>query len=151
MNVNKVLLIGRLTQDPQLRQTNSGQQVATLSVATNRIWTDRNGARQEAAEYHTVVVWGKQAAIANQFLKKGGTVFVEGRLQTRSWQDNKGDTRKTTEVIAERIQLGPRPMGSSRASGPAPSRPDAPQKEEVPTIEIENAGAEGGASTDLPF
>lgn len=150
MNLNKVLLIGRLTQDPQLRSTNSGQQVATLSMATNRTWTDKSGARQEAVEYHTVIVWGRQAAVANQFLKKGGMVLVEGRLQTRSWQDNQGQNRKTTEIVAERIQLGPRPMGGGQNFGAAPKRQgvDAAAKEEVPTIEIENDNVK---PEDLPF
>ncbi|MDP3947483.1 MAG: single-stranded DNA-binding protein [bacterium] len=150
MNLNKVFIIGRLTQDPQLRSTPSGQQVATLSMATNRTWTDKLGARQEAVEYHTVVVWGRQAAVASQFLKKGSMTLIEGRLQTRSWQDNQGQTRKTTEIVAERLQLGPRPQGGGDSFGAMPKSRglsghglpgqgvDAALKEELPTIDIED-------------
>lgn len=108
MNLNKVFLIGRLTSDPQIRSTPSGQAVATLGLATNRIWTNKAGARQDETEYHSVVVWGRQAEIVGQFLHRGSLVFVEGRLQTRSWQDAQGQKRKTTEIVADRIQFGPR-------------------------------------------
>lgn len=169
MNLNKVLLIGRLTQDPQLRSTPSGQQVATLSIATNRTWNDKAGARQEATEYHTVIVWGRQAEIASQFLKKGSTVYIEGRLQTRSWQDKQGQTRKTTEIVAERLQLGPRPQGlpgqgsgANFSAAPKSQGVDVASKEEIPTIEIESGtpsadgvsaseGAEEVKPEDLPF
>jgi single-strand DNA-binding protein len=153
MNLNKVFLIGRLTQDPQLRSTTTGQQVATLSLATNRNWVDKNGVRQEAAEYHTVVVWGKQAVVANQFLKKGSLVFVEGRLQTRAFVDSQGQNRKTTEIIAERIQLGPRPLGVSRDEALSQKISDKALAEEIPTIEIEGEVKDENESSgaDLPF
>ncbi len=146
MNLNKVFLIGRLTADPQLRTTPSGNQVATFSIATNRNWTDRSGQRKESAEFHNVVVWGRQAEIANQFLKKGGIVFIEGRLQTRSWEGRDGQTRKTTEIIGERIQLGPR----TAASGGATSHQDEPQDKEkdMPVIDLEEGDIK---PEDLPF
>jgi len=111
MNLNKVFLIGRLTADPQLRTTTTGQSVASFSVATNRTWTNKQGERQEDVQFHNVVLWGRQAEIANQFLRKGSMVMVEGRLQNRSWQDKQGQNRTTTEVVGERIQLGPRAAG----------------------------------------
>ncbi|MFH1161805.1 MAG: single-stranded DNA-binding protein [Candidatus Jorgensenbacteria bacterium] len=111
MNLNKVFLIGRLTADPQLRTTTAGQSVASFSVATNRTWTNKQGERQEDVQFHNVVLWGRQAEIANQFLRKGSMVMVEGRLQNRSWQDKQGQNRTTTEVVGERIQLGPRGAG----------------------------------------
>ncbi len=134
MNVNKVFILGNLTRDPELRQTPTGQSVASFGVATNTFFTDRSGQRQKRAEFHNVVVWGRQAEIANQFLKKGSSVFVEGRLQTRSWQDKQGQTHKTTEIICERMQLGPRPAGGGAGSAAAV---DEPSKEELPEINIE--------------
>lgn len=108
MNLNKVFLIGRLTQDPELRSTPSGQSVATLRMATNRVWNDPSGNKKDATEFHTVVAWGRLGEIANQYLKKGGLVMIEGRIQTRTWTDPNNNKRYFTEVIAEGLQLGPR-------------------------------------------
>src|SRR3989344_4344973 len=98
MNLNKVFILGRLTVDPQLRSTAGGQSVASFGLATNRVWTDKAGAKQEAVEFHNVVVWGRQAEIASKFLIKGSLVLIEGRLQTRSWDDKQGQKRRTTEI-----------------------------------------------------
>lgn len=122
MNLNKVFLIGRLTQDPEARSTSSGQGVTTLNMATNRVWNDKAGQKQEATEFHRVVAWGRLGEIASQYLKKGGLVLIEGRLQTRSWTDQNNNKKYTTEIIAEGLQLGPRSAGggdyqSSRSSG----------------------------------
>lgn len=146
MNLNKVFILGRLTADPVLRATPSGQQVASFSLATNRVWNDKNGQKQEAAEFHNIVVWGRQAEVASKFLTKGGLALVEGRLQTRSWQDKQGQNRKTTEIVADRIQLGPRPMsgGAPKANFDAPA---AGIDTSVPTIEVE----EDVKAEDLPF
>ena len=143
MNLNKVFVIGRLTSDPQLRTTPGGTEVVTLGVATNRNWVDRQGQKKESTEFHNVVVWGRQANVVKQFLTKGSMIFIEGRLQTRSWEGKDGQTRRTTEVIAERIQLGPRPAGTEK-SVPA----DNPAKEEMPVIDIEG---EDIKPEDLPF
>lgn len=144
MNLNKVFILGRLTADPELRATPTGQQVANFSVATNRVWTDKGGQKQEAVEFHNVVVWGRQAEIASKFLNKGGLVLVEGRLQTRGWQDKQGQNRKTTEIVAERLQLGPRSVGNKQQ---ATSNKDVPVTDAVPTIEI----GEDVKAEDLPF
>ncbi len=145
MNLNKVFILGRLTADPVLRATPSGQQVASFSLATNRVWNDKAGQKQEAVEFHNIVVWGRQAEVASKFLTKGGLALIEGRMQTRGWQDKQGQNRKTTEIIAERIQLGP------RAGGGAPkgdyNAPAAHNEAPVPTIEIE----EDMKSEDVPF
>lgn len=116
--LNKVFLVGNLGRDPEVRSTPSGQAVATFSVATSRKWRDRDGNRQEQTEWHNVVCWGKQAEIAGQYLTKGKQVFVEGRLQTRSWDDkNSGEKRYKTEIICENFQmLGGRP-GSGGGGG----------------------------------
>lgn len=128
MNLNKAFIVGRLTADPQLRATQSGQSVGSFGVATNRVWTDKAGAKQEETEFHNVVVWGRQAEIASKFLVKGSLVLVEGRIQTRTWQDREGQARRTTEIVAERIQLGPRPGGFQQSGSASPQGgPISPQ------------------------
>jgi single-strand DNA-binding protein len=117
MDLNKVLLVGRVTADPQVRTTPGGQSVTTIGVATNRVWNDKNNQRQEETEFHNVVLWGRQAEIAGQYLKKGAMVLIEGRMRTRSWTDKTGQQRRTTEVMAERLQLGPRPQGQGGQGG----------------------------------
>ena len=115
MNLNKVYLIGRLTQDPELRSTPSGQSVATLRMATNRVWNDPSGNKKDATEFHTVVAWGRLGEIANQYLKRGGLVMIEGRIQTRSWTDQNNNKRYMTEIVAEGLQLGPRTVSAGNA------------------------------------
>jgi len=157
MNLNKAFLIGRLTADPQLRTTQGGQSVATFGVATNRVWNDKQGQRHEDAQFHNVVVWGRQAEVTNQFLKKGAVVFVEGRIQTRSWQDKQGQTRTTTEIISERIQFGPRAGGggadftgsrpkTEKSSGSTDGVDEI--KEELPAIDIDGDEVK---PEDIPF
>ncbi len=150
MNLNKVMLIGRLTADPQLRTTSSGSPVASFSVATNRVWTNKAGEKQEDAEFHNIVIWGRQAEIVNQFLKKGALVMIEGRLQTRTWEGKDGQSRKTTEIIGERVQFGPRSSSvqASASSSASPSseqqkKPKPAQQEEtVPEIALDAEGEE---------
>ncbi len=123
--VNKVILIGNLGRDPEVRSTPSGQAVASFTLATSRRWRDKSGQRQEQTEWHQIVVWGKQAEIAGQYLTKGKQIFLEGRLQTRSWDDRQtGEKRYRTEVICENFQmLGSRGGGGGDfepGGGPAP-------------------------------
>ncbi len=108
MNLNKVIIAGRLTYDIELKSTQSGQSVARMSVATNRKWNDKDGKKHEEAEFHTVILWGKQAEAASQFLSKGSMVLVEGRLSTRSYADKNGTEHKVTEIIAEKVEFGQR-------------------------------------------
>lgn len=112
MYLNKALIIGNLTRDPELKSLPSGVQVATFGVATNRVWKDRDGAKQESTEFHNIVVFGRQAETAAQYLKKGNSVLVEGRLQTRSW-DQDGQKKYRTEIVADRVQFGERRSGTS--------------------------------------
>src|ERR1044072_938768 len=105
MSVNKVILVGRLGQNREVRYTPSGAAVANFSVATNEAWTDKSGQKQEKTEWHRIVVWGKTAENCNQYLSKGRQVYVEGRLQTRQWQDKDGQTKYTTEVQAQTVQF----------------------------------------------
>ncbi len=105
MSVNKVILVGRLGQNPELRYTPSGAAVANFSVATNESWTDKQGQKQERTEWHRVVVWGKLAELCSQYLQKGRQAYIEGRMQTRQWQDKDGQTKYTTEVQAQTVQF----------------------------------------------
>lgn len=152
MNLNKVLLIGRLTADPQLRNTPGGQAVSTFSVATNREWKDAKGEKKKEVQFHNIVVWGRSAEIAHQYLRKGALLLVEGRLQTRSWQDKQGQNRSTTEIICERFQFGPKAAGSSSASPMDREMPSSAftdeVKEELPEINIEEGELK---AEDIPF
>ena len=104
--VNKVILVGNLGRDPELRSTPSGQQVASFSLATNRKWKDREGNRQEQTEWHNIVCWGRQAEIAGQYLTKGRQIFVEGRIQTQSWEDRQsGEKKYRTEIVCDNFQM----------------------------------------------
>lgn len=115
--MNKVILVGRLGQNPEVRYTPSGAAVANFSVATNESWTDKSGQKQEKTEWHKVVVWGKLAELCNQYLAKGRQVYLEGRLQTRQWQDKDGQTKYTTEVQAQTVQF----LGGQGAERGGPS------------------------------
>jgi single-strand DNA-binding protein len=105
MSVNKVILLGRLGQDPELKYTPGGAPVCNFSMATTESWTDKQGQKQEKTEWHRIVVWGKLAELCNQYLSKGRQAFVEGRLQTRSWDDKDGSKRYTTEIMANTVQF----------------------------------------------
>jgi len=167
MNLNKVLIIGRLTADPQVRSTPSGQSVSSFSMATNRYWKDQAGNKKEETEFHNIVAWGRNAEIVRQFLVKGSIAMIEGRLKTRTWQDQQGQNRRTTEIIADNLQLGPRPAGSSFSGNnnfsPAPTpnptpsnnnQNDSPfsddKKESLPTIDLDDSQSEI-KDEDLPF
>ena len=105
MSVNKVILVGRLGQNPEVRYTPSGAAVANFSLATNESWTDKSGQKQERTEWHKIVVWGKLAELCSQYLSKGRQAYIEGRMQTRQWQDKDGVTKYTTEVQAQTVQF----------------------------------------------
>jgi single-strand DNA-binding protein len=127
--VNKVILVGNLGADPELRYTPSGQGVCELRIATSDSWTDKQGQRQERTEWHRVVVWGKRAEVCAKYLSKGRQVYVEGRIQTRSWDDKDGNKRYMTEVIANDVQfLGGGGAGGARRGagddGPPPPEPE---------------------------
>lgn len=114
MYLNKAIVIGNLTRDPELRSLPTGIKVCSFSLATNRVWKDKNGAKQESSDYHNVVVFGRQAETVAQYMKKGNSMLVEGRMQTRSWDDKtSGEKKYRTEIIADRTQFGPKGSGSS--------------------------------------
>ncbi len=141
MNYNKAVIAGNLTRDPETRTLPSGQGVTSFGVATNRVWVNQNGERQEAAEFHNVVAFGKLADICSRYLVKGRLVLIEGRLQTRSWQDQDGKKRYRTEIVADNMQMGPRAGFASQpeeetARRTAPEQA-TPSQEEIPVIEAE--------------
>ncbi len=140
--VNKVILIGNLGRDPEVRTTPSGQPVASFSIATNRRWRDRDGNRQEQTEWHNIVCWGRQAEIAGQYLTKGKQIYVEGRLQTRSWDDREtGQKRYKTEIVCDNFQmLGQRgdagmtddSYSSGASAAPAQVADAGPEDDDIP-------------------
>ncbi len=155
MDLNKVMLLGRLTRDPEVRTTTSGTMVATLGLATNSSYKDSSGQRQEKAEYHDVVVWSKLAEIAQQYLSKGRRVFVEGRLQTRDWTGTDGVRKFKTEIVAENLIMldGPKgneagysAAGNSGASRPAGQPPRPAQAASAAPVDEEEIRVE-----DIPF
>jgi single-strand DNA-binding protein len=147
--LNKVMLIGNLGRDPEVRSTASGQPVANFTLATSRRWKDKNGQRQEQTEWHTIVCWGKQAEIAGQYLTKGKQIFVEGRLQTRSWDDRQsGEKKYRTEVICENFQmLGQRGGGGAGAD----IETAAPAGGGGPTYDEGLGGPGAPEDDDIPF
>lgn len=135
MNLNKVFLIGRLTADPEVRNTAGGQNVSTIRIATNRVWVNKTGEKQEQVEFHTVVAWARLAEIVEKYVRKGQMIFIEGRLQTRSWQTSDGTKRYRTEIVAEGLQLGPKSTGTTSSRAPMGEEKTAEAKEEeIPVI-----------------
>ena len=166
MNFNKVILVGRLTRDPELRNTPSGASVCSFGLATNRVWTDRNSnEKRNETEFHNIVMWRRLAEIASQYLRKGSLVLIEGRLQTRTWEDAGGNRRERTEIVADNMQLAPKsmsPRGSSFTPPATPPRADSNQnnrpnnssptsipEEEIPIIEEDDEGEI--KVEDIPF
>lgn len=167
MNVNKVMLVGRLTRDPEVRTTQSGQSVVALGMATNNYWTDKSGTKQERTEFHNVVLWGRLAEIAGQYLTKGQECFIEGRLQTREYTAKDGSQKRVTEIVGENMQLGSRAQGQGSASsvprvggavaggtgsyaGAGQNQTKAPTEEEIPTINLDDEKEEIKIE-DVPF
>ncbi len=140
MYLNHAFIVGNLTRDPELRALPGGTQVASFSVATNRVWKDKNGAKQESSDYHNVVVFGKQAEACAQYLKKGSQVLVEGRMQTRSWEKD-GAKQYRTEIVADRVQFGMIPKGEQKI-------PTVSHETSAPVIEYPE---EDTTLEDIPF
>ncbi len=137
MYINKAFVFGNLTRDPELRALPSGMNVVNFSVATNRTFKDRDGKKQEQTDFHNVVVFGRQADTVNQYLKKGSSVFVEGRMQTRSWDGKDGEKKYRTEIVADRVQFGPRSSGAGGSR-----RDEAPADEDM---------SSGGGSSGIDY
>jgi len=147
VGVNKVILIGNLGKDPELRYTPAGQPVATFSLATSERFTDRSGQRQDRTEWHTVVAWGKLGELVNQYLKKGRSAYIEGRITTRSWDDKDGNKRYKTEIVANQVQFLGSAGGQSGDSGPG-------MDQSMPAPDFDSRPASDStamAEDDLPF
>ena len=156
MYLNKVFLIGNLTRDPELKALPTGSKVVAIGLATNRTWKDLNGAKQEATEYHNVIAFGKTAEILAQYCKKGSSLYVEGRIQTRSWDDKDGKKNYKTEIVIDNFQFGPKaggaPMGQSSPSPMASvSDAEAPQKSAQPDLDTVEYPEEEINLEDIPF
>ena len=150
MNLNRVFLIGRLTRDPETRVLPSGRAVTNLSLATSRFYTDKSGEKQEETEFHNLVMFGRTAEIASQYLSKGSLAFFEGRLRTRSWEDSSGNKRYRTEVIVRRLQLAPKSLSPTfnqkQEKKQSSTKGKEEKEEEIPVIEEEEIDVE-----DIPF
>lgn len=148
--INKVILIGRLGADPEVRYTSNGGAVANFNMATNESWTDKSGQKQERTEWHRIVVWGKLAELCGQYLSKGRQAFIEGKLQTREWTDKEGGKRYTTEVVAQTVQFlgGP---GSERGAGASNDFAPGPSPSDFAPMSDEGKGGGGMADDEVPF
>lgn len=158
MYLNKVFIIGNLTRDPELKALPSGVNVTSFSIATNRVWKDKNGVRQENTDYHNIVVFGRQADTVSAYLRKGSMAYVEGRLTTRSWDGPDGKKNYRTEIIADTIQFGPRNGGqgmggsSDGAPAPAPKADAAPSKaDDLDSLDSLQYPDEEINPEDIPF
>jgi len=161
-SVNKVILVGNLGKDPETRYMTSGEAVTNIRLATTDTWKDKAGEKQERTEWHSIVFYGRQAEIAGEYLKKGRQIYVEGRLQTRKWQDKEGQDRYTTEIVADRMQmLGNREGGGGAPMGEPPERDRGAAPSSGPNTASGGAGRPGGGSPakknvddlddDIPF
>jgi single-strand DNA-binding protein len=152
MYLNKAIVIGNLTRDPELRSLPSGIKVCTFSLATNRVWKDKNGARQESADYHNVVVFGRQAETVAQYMKKGSSILVEGRMQTRSWDDKTtGEKKYRTEIVADRTQFGPKGGATTGGAGTSSTGSKMPAAESSGEVDAIEYPEEDINPEDIPF
>jgi single-strand DNA-binding protein len=147
MSVNKVILLGRLGQDPELKYTPGGSPVCNFSLATTESWTDKAGQKQEKTEWHKIVVWGKLAELCNQYLAKGRQAFLEGRLQTRAWDDKDGNKRYTTEILASTVQF----IGGPSATTNNNTSVDSTYSQPAPAQDYQIASDASFAADDIPF
>ncbi len=136
--INKVILVGNLGSDPELRHTPNGNPVANFNIATTDLWTNKDGQQEQRTEWHRIVAWGRLAEICNEYLKKGRQVYIEGRIQTRSWEDQNGQTRRITEIVANQMM-----MLGTREGGAVPELSEK--------AEGEGAEVSGDVGDDLPF
>ena len=152
MYLNKAFIIGNLTRDPELKSLPSGIKVVTFSVATNRVWKDKNGVKQESADFHNIVSFGKQAETIAQYMKKGSSIFIEGRMQTRSWDDKEsGQKRYRTEIVADRFQFGPKSGDVSAQGGSASGGKVSGGGTKSPEIDTIEYPEESGNLEEIPF
>ncbi len=152
MNLNRAMIIGNLTRDPEVRTTTNGKNVASFGVATNFSWTDASGQKQEKVEFHNIVAWGKLAEICGQYLGKGRKVYIEGRLQTREWEGQDGQKRNRTEIMAESMIMLDRGTGAPTAPGAMTQRATVPASASAMTPKAAEGGSDDEIRVeDIPF
>src|SRR3989344_2911309 len=147
MYINKVTILGNLTRDPEMKSLPTGLKVVTFSLATNRTWKDQQGMKKESVEYHNVVAFGKPAEIINQYSRKGSSLYVEGRLQTRSWDDTSGVKKYRTEIVLDNFQFGPKAESKTDFDQTGPNN----QTDQIDTIEYPTEDFENINIEDIPF
>jgi single-strand DNA-binding protein len=147
MSVNKVILVGRLGRDPESRFTGSGQAVCNFSLATDRSYKDRNGQTQKQTEWHKIVAWGKLAEICQKYLKKGSQIFIEGRIQSRQWEDQQGQKRTSFEIVAGEMRM----LGSRGEGGGVAPAPHASDESEAPAAPAAEESGPEVSDEDIPF
>ena len=154
MNVNKAIIVGRLTRDPEKRATQSGTTITNFSVATSSKWKGQDGQQNEKTEFHNVIAWGKRGEVIAQYMTKGQEIYVEGRLETSSWDDKEtGKKMYRTEIVMENFEFGSKPTGTSTGNqqNQAPAaEPSQPKEEEIPTINLDDEADEVKIE-DVPF
>lgn len=143
MNFNKAIIMGNVTRDPEMKALPSGAKVTSLSIATNRVWKDAAGVKKEQTDFHNIVIFGRQAETVAQYIKKGSSLMVEGRIQTRSWDGADGKKNYRTEIVAETVQFGPRPGGQAASQTERPAQTSIDQTPEYPD--------DGTGDEDIPF
>lgn len=154
MYLNKAIVFGNLTRDPEMKALPSGIKVTSFSLATNRVWKDKAGAKQESVDYHNIVLFGKLAELSAQYLKRGASVLIEGRMQTRSWDDKDGSKKYRTEIIGDSMQFGPKTGGGATpTSSGSPVRPVSKSSAaaEAPQLETIEYPEEDINPDDIPF
>ena len=156
MYINKALIYGNLTRDPETKALPSGAAVTTFSVATNRVYKDKNGAKQESTDFHNIVTFGRQAEVVAQYLRKGSGVYIEGRIQTRSWDDKDGTKKYRTEIVADTVQFGPKSGGAATGGGysggaSAPQVKSQGAQQPAPELDTIEYPEEDINPDDIPF
>ncbi len=153
MYLNKAIVIGNLTRDPEVKALPGGSKVCSFSIATNRVWKDKSGVKQESVDYHNIVVFGRQAETSGQYLKKGSSALVEGRMQTRSWDAADGQKKYRTELVADRVQFGNRPAGGNGGGSVAPAKDMGtnPAEKDTPPADTIDYPEEEINPDDIPF
>lgn len=151
MYLNKAIIYGNIVRDPELKALPGGSKVCSFSIATNRVWKDKAGARKDSVEYHNLVAFGKTAELIAQYLKKGSSALVEGRIQTRSWDGQDGQKKYRTEIVADSVQFGPKASGGGSPSSPASKASAAPEDKDVPPADTIDYPEEEINPDDIPF
>ncbi|MCF7835561.1 MAG: single-stranded DNA-binding protein [Candidatus Marinimicrobia bacterium] len=151
MNLNKALIIGNLTRDPEMKSLPSGTAVTSFGIATNRVWKNQSGEKQQEVQFHNIVAFGRQAEIANQYLKKGSSALIEGRIQTRNWEAQDGTKKSRTEIVVEKLQLGPRRDGGSNGFNQSTNNNNNRSDQKTESLDTIEYPEENNNPDNIPF